>query len=76
MCDMRLAVKLLRARIGKRLWSPRIDSAKSIAPGWESITGLPKRFTNTGSEYSRGDLSHIGGIDLHQIIDAGCWGVL
>jgi hypothetical protein len=33
-----------RARICKRLRSPGID-----LPGWESIPGLLKRFTNTGS---------------------------
>ncbi len=53
------------ARICKRLWSPGIDSEESIppayaawragttnrvaVPGWESISGLLKRFTNTGS---------------------------
>ncbi len=29
--------------------SSRIDSEESIPPGWESIPGLLKRFTNTGS---------------------------
>jgi hypothetical protein len=35
--------------ICKRLRSPGIDSEESISPGWESIPGLLKRFTNTGS---------------------------
>ncbi len=39
----------IRARIFKRLRSPGIDSEESIPPGWESIPGLLKRFTNTGS---------------------------
>ncbi len=38
-----------RARICKLLISPRIDSEESMPPGWESIPGLLKRFTNTGS---------------------------
>ncbi len=53
------------ARICKRLWSPGIDFEESVppayaawragttnrvaVPGWESIPGLLKRFTNTGS---------------------------
>jgi hypothetical protein len=53
-----------RARICKRIRSPGIDSAKlfslagnyvkkscrTLPPGWESIPGLLKRFTNTGSD--------------------------
>ncbi len=38
------------ARICKRLRSPEIDSKKSIPPGWESIPGFLKRFTNLGSD--------------------------
>ncbi len=38
-----------RARICKHLRSPGIDSEELIPPGWESIPGLLKRFTNTGS---------------------------
>ncbi len=38
-----------RAPVCKRLRSPRIDSEESIPPGWESIPGLLKRFTNKGS---------------------------
>ncbi len=40
---------MVRARICKCLWSPGIDSEESISPGWESILGLLKRSTNTGS---------------------------
>ncbi len=39
------------------LRSPAIYSEELIPPGWESIYGLLKRFTNTGS-----------GIDLRSII--------
>ncbi len=42
----------IRARIYKRLGSPGIDSQESIPPGWESILGLLKMFTNSGSEFS------------------------
>ncbi len=38
------------ARICERLRSPRIDSKESIPPGWASIPGLDKMFSNTGSE--------------------------
>ncbi len=31
--------------------SPGIDCKKSIPPGWESIPGLFKRFTNSGSDH-------------------------
>ncbi len=41
------------ARICERLRSPRIGSKESIPPGWESIAGLHKMFTNTGSGYSQ-----------------------
>jgi hypothetical protein len=58
---------LYRARICKRLRSPGIDSANlcSLAgryvklgrrtgpPGWESIPGLLKSFTNAGSVYMK-----------------------
>jgi hypothetical protein len=39
------------ACICKRLGSPGIDSEESVPPGlgWESILGLLKSFTNTGS---------------------------
>ncbi len=54
---------LFWARICKRLWSPGIDSAglcslvgwyekygcRTGPPGWESVPGLLKRFTNTRS---------------------------
>jgi hypothetical protein len=40
-----------RARICKRLRSPRIDSEESILRGWESISGNLKRFTNTGLRF-------------------------
>jgi hypothetical protein len=33
----------------KFLRSPGFDSKETIPPGWESIPGLLKRFTNTGS---------------------------
>ncbi len=39
------------------LWSPGFDSEESILPGWESITGLLKRSTNTGSDYSSRKIS-------------------
>ncbi len=38
-----------RARICKRLRSSGIASNESIPPGWESMRGLLKRFTNSGS---------------------------
>jgi hypothetical protein len=38
-----------RAHIFNLSGSPGIDSEESIPPGWESIPGLLKRFTNTGS---------------------------
>ncbi len=38
-----------RACIYKRFWRPGIDSEESIPAGWESIPGLLKRPTNTGS---------------------------
>jgi hypothetical protein len=38
---------------------PGIDSEGSIPPGWESIPGLLKRFTNTGSA----GYTYAGGID-------------
>ncbi len=38
--------------IGKSLRSPGIDSEEPIPPGWESVTGLLNRFTNTGSGFS------------------------
>jgi hypothetical protein len=41
-----------RARICKSLRMPEIDSGESILPGWESIPGLLKRFTNTGTGVS------------------------
>jgi hypothetical protein len=52
-------VSAFRARICKRLRSPGIDSASLCSmtgregrrtgpPGWESIPGLLKRFTNSG----------------------------
>ncbi len=44
-----------RARICKRLRSLGINSEDSIPPGWESIRGLLKRFTNTGSRERGGD---------------------
>ncbi len=47
-----------RARICRRLRSPRIESNESTASlcglawrGWESIPGLLKRFTNSGSDF-------------------------
>ncbi len=40
---------MVRGRICKCLWSPGIYSEESISPGWESILGLLKRSTNTGS---------------------------
>jgi hypothetical protein len=43
-------IEISRARIRKRLRRPGIDSEEWIPPGWESIPGLLKRFTNTGSE--------------------------
>ena len=39
---------------------PWIDSEESISPGWESISGLLKRFTNTGSV----SLSHEGNMSV------------
>jgi hypothetical protein len=36
----------------KRLKIPGIDSEESFPSGWESIPGLLKRFTNTGSAFS------------------------
>jgi hypothetical protein len=44
-----LRYTLYRARICKRLWRPGIDFDESIPPGWESIPGLLKSSTNTGS---------------------------
>jgi hypothetical protein len=51
-CTMTLFV--VPARQGpyfKRLGSSGIDSEESISPGWESITGILKRCTSTGSGY-------------------------
>ncbi len=39
------------ARISKRLRRPGIDSKELIPPGWESILGLLKRFTGSGSDW-------------------------
>ncbi len=50
------AERACRARKRKHLGSPgrdfidSIDSMESIPPGWESIPGFLKRFTNTGSD--------------------------
>jgi hypothetical protein len=38
-----------RARIYKRLRRPGINFKEPIQTGWESIPGLIKRFTNSGS---------------------------
>ncbi len=40
-----------KARTCKRLKNPAIDSEESFLPGWESIPGLLKRFTNTSSVF-------------------------
>jgi hypothetical protein len=49
-----LTNRLARARICKRLWSQGINPEESIPPAYEawleSIPGLRKRLTNTGSE--------------------------
>jgi hypothetical protein len=59
-CMAKYKGKLFRARICKRIWSPGIDSASpmypggpvqqiGLSPGWESIPGVLKMLTNTGS---------------------------
>ncbi len=48
--DERGPLSICRARICKRLSCPAIDSKESIPSGCESIPGLLKRFTNSGSE--------------------------
>ncbi len=76
-----------RARICKLLRSPGIDSSESTSPanvawhtglsyhppGWESIPGLLKRFTNTGSVFQCSILSRLKDLLVFRVYFSIYW---
>ncbi len=67
-----------RTWICKRLRSTGIHSIESSPPGWESITGLLKRFTNWGSVFNSSmaqgkHKTKVGVLQVSDVYQQGPW---